>query len=180
MAQTLALADIGVGETRTLTISSLLKSDRSVKNPTSATIVMWDPEQPVEGTADSGSTTTLVDATRTEANDYFNGLFVEVTDATNGYREQTRITDFDHTTGTLTFGALSFAVAAGDTYKIVGTPIVTQQAATVSTNETSWTVSPSDATSRPRSLKGYAVVTFSASDIVTCLLTLDVVPTMPE
>lgn len=180
MAQTLALPDIGVRETRTLAISCLLKSDRSAKNPTSATVVMWDTEQPVEGTADSGSTTTLVDATRTEANDYFIGLFIEVTDITNGHQEQTCITDFAHDTGTLTFGALSFTVAAGDTYRILGTPVLTQQAATVSTNEVSWAVSPSDATTRPRTLKGYITVTFSASDIVTCAFTVEVVPTMPE
>ena len=58
------------------------------------------------GTADSGSATTLVDAARTEASDYFNGWTLEITAGT-GIGQTAVITDFDSTTTTLTFGTLA-------------------------------------------------------------------------
>lgn len=69
------------------------------------------------GTAtSSGSTTTIVDNTRFEEDDYFNSLpYCEI------YIEGStrRVTDFDSTTGTITFTpALPAATETGDAYEI--------------------------------------------------------------
>lgn len=179
MAQTIKLDDIQVGETKDLVIGSTLKSTGDDKNPTSATMAVWDPDQPTSGTADSGGASTLVDDARTEADDYWNGLPIEVTDATDGHAEQSYITDFVALTDTLTFGALSFAVAAGDTYRILGKPVLGQAACTVSGNEMSRAVTPANAASRPRAMHGYLVATYSASDVQTCDFRVECVGNAP-
>jgi hypothetical protein len=68
----------------------------------SVTFVDW-----TSGKADSGTATTLVDADRTEADDYYNGYTLRITKGT-GAGETATITDFDQATNTLTFsGGLS-------------------------------------------------------------------------
>lgn len=67
------------------------------------------------GTADSGTTTTTVDAERTEANDYWNGYYIKFTSGSNFGRERL-ITDFDAATDTITHNAFPNAVAVDDTY----------------------------------------------------------------
>lgn len=101
----------------------------------------------VEGTASSGSTTTIVDTDLVRfANDYWNGAQVYIATDTAGQAPQTEtawVTDFVQSTGTLTFApALTAAVGASDTYQLytyvtkadidralaraaVGTPIAT-------------------------------------------------------
>ena len=179
MAQTLNLDDIQVGETQDIIIESKLKIAGTDKNPVSATMVVWDPDQPTSGTASAGSVSTLTDTARTEANDYWNGLPIEVTDATDDHAEQSYITDFVAATDTLSFGTLSFTVAAGDTYRILGKPVLGQAACTVSGNEMSRSVGPSDATARPRVLHGYLVATYSATDVQTCDFRVECVGNAP-
>lgn len=58
------------------------------------------------GVATDGLSTTLVDSTRHELDDYFNGWTLEVTAGT-GRHETATITDFTGSTGTFTFTALS-------------------------------------------------------------------------
>jgi hypothetical protein len=67
------------------------------------------------GTADSGTTTTTVDAERTEANDYWIGYYIKFTSGSNYGRERL-ITDFDAATDTITHAAFPDAVAIDDTY----------------------------------------------------------------
>lgn len=73
------------------------------------------------GTADSGTTTTLVDAALTQANDYWDNVVMEITTTTDGLAPQGEtaiITDFTAADDTLHFAALTAAVDAGDTYTL--------------------------------------------------------------
>ena len=176
MAQTIPLKDIVVGDRRALTVESRLLSSGADKNPTSATMLVYDPELKVTGTADAGGTSTLSDSALTQASDYWNGMPIEVTDATDDHMEETEVTDFDATLDMLTFGTLSFAVVADDTYTIKGTPVLTEAAATVSGNEASRIASPSDVTARPRALTVPFEFTFSADDIQGGIGLLQVIP----
>ena len=71
------------------------------------------------GTADSGSTTTMVDAARTEADtDYWKGSFIRFTSGT--ILGQTRlITAFDPATDTITFAPATTQAVATQTYEIL-------------------------------------------------------------
>uniref|UniRef100_A0A6H1ZI19 Uncharacterized protein n=1 Tax=viral metagenome TaxID=1070528 RepID=A0A6H1ZI19_9ZZZZ len=81
------------------------------------------------GTVDSGSTTTIVDDTRQEADDYFQNTtpvsvvhIVSTTDGAAPQGESSRATDFTHATGTITISTdKPFTVAPGadDTYAIL-------------------------------------------------------------
>jgi uncharacterized phage protein (TIGR02218 family) len=72
----------------------------------------------VNGTADSGTTTTLVDAALTEADDYWRYGTVEFTSGDNDGEIRT-VTDFVASTDTVTLSyALPHAVVAGDGYTI--------------------------------------------------------------
>jgi hypothetical protein len=72
----------------------------------------------VDGTADSGTTTTLVDAALTEADDYWRYGTVEFTSGDND-GEIRSVTDFVASTDTVTLSyTLPHAVVAGDTYTI--------------------------------------------------------------
>lgn len=58
------------------------------------------------GVATGGSSTTLADSTRIEADDYFNGWTITIIDGT-GRGETATITDYTGSSGTFTFSALS-------------------------------------------------------------------------
>lgn len=67
----------------------------------------FDKLQIESGIATGGTATTLIDTTnRFEANDYFNGWTLTILDGT-GEGQTATITDYDRTTQTLTFSALS-------------------------------------------------------------------------
>lgn len=74
------------------------------------------------GKADSGSTTTLVDSARTEADDYWNGWTLEIVSTTDGgapQGESKTVTDFVASTDTITVSsAFSAAIDAGDVYRL--------------------------------------------------------------
>lgn len=73
----------------------------------------------VSGTADSGSTTTMVDAARTETDsDYWLNAEIYWKSGPNVGRSS-RVTAFDPATDTFTFAALAQAVAAGHDYVIL-------------------------------------------------------------
>lgn len=72
----------------------------------------------ITGTADSGTTTTMVDAARTEADDFWNGQLLVFTSGSNAGLARV-ITDFTASSDTVTFSpALPNAVSAADAYEI--------------------------------------------------------------
>ena len=74
------------------------------------------------GTVDSGSTTTIVDTVRFEVEDFWKNGTVLVTKDTIGLApegEWSRVSAFVKATGTVTFDAITEAVAAGDKYALV-------------------------------------------------------------
>lgn len=77
----------------------------------------------LEGIATGGSTATIVDTTRTEADDFWNGgsawvLYDAAGAGAAPQGEVKTITDYALTSGTITCGAWSAAPAAGDRYAI--------------------------------------------------------------
>ncbi len=83
-----------------------------------------DASYQVNGTADSGSTTTLVDDALTQADDYWNGGYITFTSGKN-YGETRQVTDFTASSDTVTFSpALPYAVDSTSKYRLtVGTGI---------------------------------------------------------
>lgn len=84
-----------------------------------------DANYQVEGTADSGSTTTLVDAALTQADDYWNGGYITITAGPN-YGETRIVLDFVAGTDTVSWTtAMPKAITSSSTYRlVVGTGIV--------------------------------------------------------
>ncbi len=76
----------------------------------------------VTGTATGGSTSTVVDTARTEADDYWNNCWLYVSDTTDDAApkdEEALVSDFAAATDTLTLATpLAAAVGAGDTYEL--------------------------------------------------------------
>ncbi len=70
-----------------------------------------------EGISTDGSTTTLIDTTLGESNDYYNGgtLFIN-----QGTPAAVGITDWNSSTGTFTFPAIGTAVTVGTHYMAIG------------------------------------------------------------
>lgn len=69
-----------------------------------------------EGTATGGTTTTLIDTTLGEANDYYNKGTLLIEQATPVI---VKVTDYASATTTFTFGAIDTAVAAGIAYTAI-------------------------------------------------------------
>lgn len=141
-AETLRAGEVRA--TRQYTLTN--KVTQAAVNPVSATYLCINPDVTITGTADSGGTTTLVDAAlATKANDFFNGLIIEIEDSA-GVWWPTEITDFVTGTGTVTFGAIiksdgsALTVAAATSYRILGYPLVPRTAATVAANVISYNV----------------------------------------
>lgn len=78
----------------------------------------------IGGTADSGTTTTTVDAERTEVNDYWNDAYILFTSGPNSGLSR-KITDFDAATDTITHEAFPNSVASGHTYLLSARPAST-------------------------------------------------------
>jgi len=101
-------------------------------SPASATVLVYsdDPEDYTEGTVESATATTVVDATFNEAADYWNGLSLRFTSG-DCAGEVRAIGDFDGTTGTFSLAVtgdpLPATPAAGDTFRVLGYPIITLQ-----------------------------------------------------
>jgi len=70
-------------------------------------------------TADSGTTTSLTDATLTEIDDYWNGFKITINDGDNTGLVGV-VTDFDATSDTLTVTAFPSAIATGVSYNLDG------------------------------------------------------------
>jgi len=99
-------------------------------SPDSATVIVLraDPDDVTTGTVDSGTATTITDATFTQAADFWNGCMVEFTSGSNK-GEQRQVTDFA-SGGTFTLRVtgdpLPATPAAGDTFQVLGYPIISE------------------------------------------------------
>ena len=76
------------------------------------------------GTADSGTTTTLVDDVLSDTDDYYNGWILRIVDGTNAGEERT-VTDYDGATHTVTVDS-AFSSAIDNTSKYVLTSLRAQ------------------------------------------------------
>ena len=76
------------------------------------------------GTADSGSATTLVDATLIDTTSYRDDLFIGgallITSGTGKYTAHETVTDFDVTTGTVTFADCGSTLDSTSVYDLIG------------------------------------------------------------
>jgi len=149
----LNLPDLRVGDVKTIKIATSIASGDDAGQPLDpedgSTFLCFDPDRQTSGTADSGSSTTLVDADRLEEDDLWLGMTLVVTDASDAREYRSEVTGFEQETNTLTFYALPIAVAEGDAYRIEGHPLLPQTAATVAGNEASIQLTPDDATGSP-------------------------------
>lgn len=106
--------------------NALPYTDDFVITVSSVDVLQYQPEDIIEttqtlGTADSGTTTTLVDAILTEANDFWNNATLRILTTTDTFAPQGEValvSDFDAATDKLTFPALTAAVDTGDTYAV--------------------------------------------------------------
>jgi hypothetical protein len=76
-----------------------------------------DPATITIGTATGGSSTTLIDTSRTEVSDFWIGALLTITGGT-GIGQSRIVTDYDKTTGVITVAAWTTAPVAGSTYMI--------------------------------------------------------------
>jgi len=167
---------VDVGESRTLSFdlqtmasTATVYSDNDV---TSAEVLVYEYGDGVYGQVDSGTATTVVDAIRTEVDDYWNGLLWEGTSGSN--EGQIRlITDFTAADDTLTLDtandALPATPAADDEYRILNKPIVQTTdlsgyaQGTVSGNTASFQITQANGcTASPRTIIILLKVTYTA------------------
>jgi len=152
MSMALQLPDLHVGDEKTIVIATTVAAGDGAgddKDPVSATFLCFDPDRQTTGLADGGSATTLVDADRTEADDFWAGMTLVVTCAADGREYSTEVTGSDQASGTLTFYELPSAVAEGDRYRLEGHPLLPRTAATVAGNEGSIQLTPANGTGTP-------------------------------
>jgi len=148
MATQLILDDLYIGDRKTIVIQTTVASgDRAgePKDPLSATFLCYDPDRGPSGTADSGTPTTLLDADRTEPDEFWKGLPITIITAADGREYQSAVVGFEAASHTLTFYALPAAVAAGDQYRLGGYPLVPETIAAPWDNEASVELTPTDA-----------------------------------
>jgi hypothetical protein len=183
MAQdVLVLEDLHVGDEKTIVLATNVASGDGAGEPRDVeegtTFLCYDPDRQTAGSAGSGSSTTLVDADRTEPDDFWVGLPIVIVDASDGREYRTEVTAFVSATHTLTFYALPITVAEGDSYRIEGYPVLPRTDASTSGNEGSIQLTPSDALGTP----GRRVLIYHAdfgtdSEEVVC--TFSVLPSAP-
>lgn len=114
---------------------------------TSASAIAIDTGNTTTGTATSaGTTTTLVDTALTQADDFWNGVPLTITE--DGVSYTTTVTDFVQSTHTLTFHAIPVATTTSSAYVLAGYPLLVTGALTPTDNAVTIDVSPSDVTAR--------------------------------
>ncbi|GAG51898.1 unnamed protein product, partial [marine sediment metagenome] len=127
------------------------------------------------GEADSGTTSTVTDAARTELDDELNGLLLGFTSGSNDGQWRV-IEDFDAGTDTITLDvdhdALPATPAADDTYQILNKPIISttdlngHAQGTVSSNTMSFQMSAANGcTASPRTIIVLFKCTYSAGGV---------------
>ena len=165
-----ALDALRVGAELTLKRNCTRKDTGATWNPSTVTCFVYERDRHTTGTADSGSATTLVDDALTQAASFWVGQTLLVTDATDGTEVPTEVTAFDATTDKLTFGELPFIVAAGDTYELLGYPIIPEAAGSVAANVATLCqlTAANGATARPRDLVIVAHYDMGTDSFVEC------------
>ena len=110
----------------------------------------YDPDRPIDGAADTAGATTLTDTSVLNAfsDNQLIGLPVEITDS-DGTVYHSEVTDNDQSDSQITFNALEITPAAGDTFRIIGYPLLTQTTGTASTNRVSHQITSSNMTGTP-------------------------------
>ncbi len=145
--------DRRTGDEKTLTVACS-ELDNTDKDPESATILIFDRDRLTTGTADSGSTTTIVDSARTEDADLWIGIEITIDVASTGKTYASVVTGFvGSTTNEITFNEIPVAVAEDDTYTLEGYPVMPRTAATITDNDVSKQITGSDATARPGKMR---------------------------
>jgi hypothetical protein len=138
-----------VGATKTIIVATTVESGDSAgddKNPSTGSVYsVFDPDRQTRGTCTStGTTATLVDTSRTEADDFWADTPLALTDESDGKIHYTRITT--SSTTTLAFHGLPVTPAAGDKYVLGAYPLKTQTAVNTSGHNGTFTLTPGDAT----------------------------------
>jgi len=152
-----------VGDLKPIIIETTVRA--ADKDPSSAQAIGYDPKKGTTRTStNAGSTSTLSAGGLTGADDKWNGMPVGITTTASGLTHQARVTDWDLTAELLTFTTLSEPVVQGDSYEIMGEPLMLLAAASVSGNDTTVNLDAA--------LHGYAgprrleiEFTFSGSDV---------------
>lgn len=100
-------------------ITAAAIADNAIDAATLASDVVTELRSVASGTSDSGSTTTMVDAARTEADtDYWKGMFILFTSG-NVIGQCRLITAFNPATDTITFAPATTQAVATHTYEIL-------------------------------------------------------------
>lgn len=167
--------------------------------PSSASAVLYDPlrDDEISGAADAaGTTTSFVSAALAAlslGDDFINGMPVQIARADGSDVVDGVVTDYADLTGTVTLDPLPWAVAASDVLTVMGYPLITQAAATVTIggddgNEVTIDTAETDAHSytnlsgngRTSRIRGQRVIifylTFSGSRRDTCRAIYNVLP----
>lgn len=96
-------------------------------SPSSATVFVLEADEKSEGSVDSATASTVVDATFDEADNFWNGVTLEFVSGTNE-GEKREVSDFTSTSGTFTLNVLNNALpatpSAGDDFVLHGYPVV--------------------------------------------------------
>lgn len=138
-----------VGNDWTFTVTTNVEGGTSAdaaKDVTTGTVVIGgDPDRATQGTCTSaGTTLTIVDTLRTEANDFWNGCPISFVDKTNGHTYQTRVTDSTASTTTLAVQGLPVATTLSDTYTLPLYPLLPQATVNTSGNSGTYTFTGSN------------------------------------
>ncbi len=136
-----------VGDQKTLSFDTTVEGLTTARNPnSSSTMLVLDADRDTSGTATAaGTTTSLTDSARaSDAADLWNGVNLRLTKATTGHVYTMRVLDF--AAGVFTLTPCPEAIASGDTYELIGYPLLVQTAITPVANKGSVTVGPNDAT----------------------------------
>lgn len=163
------LTPLQVGDTKSLTLEAFYSNGPDVNQKralASAAVLVIDTDHTTSGTATSaGTTATLVDTALTEANDFWIGVPISITE--DGVSYGAVITDFVQSTHTLTFTPIPVATTTSSTYVLAGYPMLPSVAATVSTNLVTIDVTGADVTARPCTANVLLTSTFDDGDIET-------------
>jgi len=184
--------EVPLGSSRTLTYKLQTKASTATvysdTNITSATVFAYEVGDGINGQVDAGSSaSTVVDATRTEASDFWNDSLLKFTSGSND-GEIRRISDF--TSGVLTLDvttdALPATPAADDKYRILSYPVIPttdldgHAQGTVSGNSASFQITAANGcTASPRTIIILLKVTFtvgSATDVEHAIWKIMVTP----
>lgn len=160
-------SSLRVGDAKTVSLAFLYASGANkglARAVASAKVLVIDTNRPVSGTADSGSTTTIVATDLEQADDFWVGCPIIISIGENVY--QTVVTGWDVDTHTLTFPELPEAVTGTSGYTLQGLVLIPQDDVTPTSNTVSLAISVADATASPGVLNFLWEVTFDDNDDV--------------